>query len=119
VRLGGYLDKHEAAELIGWSDFLLLPSRVESIPVIFSDAMQLGTPLISTPVGDLPRLHEKFEFGALANSATSEDFAVAIRSAINTTPEAFANSVKNASAEFDLASIVTQFLDQTGIGTHG
>lgn len=38
VSVGGYLDKKEAAELLAWADYLLLPSRIESIPVIFSDA---------------------------------------------------------------------------------
>jgi len=57
IVIGGYLDKQDAADLIGWADYLLLPSRIESIPVIFSDAMQVGTPLIATPVGDLPQLH--------------------------------------------------------------
>ncbi len=78
VRIGGYLDKNEAASLIGWADYLLLPSRIESIPVIFSDAMQLGTPVVATPVGDLASLHERFEFGVLAAAASEADFCSAI-----------------------------------------
>jgi glycosyltransferase involved in cell wall biosynthesis len=65
VNVGGYLDTAEATELIAWSDYLMLPSRVESIPVIFSDAAQLGRPLVATPVGDLPRLFGQHEFGIL------------------------------------------------------
>lgn len=56
VRLGGFLDKPAAEQAILDADWLLIPSRVESIPVVFSDAMKLGCPVIAMPVGDLPEL---------------------------------------------------------------
>ena len=59
VTVRGYLDKAAAADLISWADYLLLPSRIESIPVVFSDALQLGTPIVASPVGDLPRLNSE------------------------------------------------------------
>jgi glycosyltransferase involved in cell wall biosynthesis len=48
-----------AEELVGrlqWCDYLIIPSRIESIPVILSDAIQLGTPIIATEVGDIPAI---------------------------------------------------------------
>ncbi|MBK7918589.1 MAG: glycosyltransferase [Chloroflexi bacterium] len=51
VTIRGYLNREEAAELLLWADYLLLPSRIESIPVIFSDAMQANCPVIAMPVG--------------------------------------------------------------------
>ncbi len=41
---------------IRWCDCLVIPSRVESIPVILSDALQFGTPIIATEVGDIPNI---------------------------------------------------------------
>lgn len=114
VTIGGYLDKQEAADLIGWADFLLLPSRIESIPVIFSDAMQLGTPIIATPVGDLPRLFERYECGVLADSATSEGLADALRAALLSDPRSFLTGVERARSDFDTRLIVRQFLDSIG-----
>ncbi len=114
VAVGGYLDKEAAAELISWADYLLLPSRIESIPVIFSDAMQLQTPIIATPVGDLPRLFNKHEVGVLAAKATVDEYASAIRLAIKQDVGTFFAAVDLASQDFDLTSIVRDFVMQLG-----
>jgi glycosyltransferase involved in cell wall biosynthesis len=114
VTVGGYLDKSEAAKLIAWADYVLLPSRIESIPVIFSDAMQLGTPVIATPVGDLPRLHDRYKFGVLAGAASEKAFADAIRQALRQSATGFDAGVERARLDFDLPTIVGQFLDEIG-----
>jgi len=114
VSVGGYLDKSEAAELIAWADYLLLPSRIESIPVVFSDALQLGTPVVTTPVGDLPRLHERYDFGVLAGAASDTAYAEAIRQAIRQDASGFGNGVERARLDFDLATIAAQFLNDIG-----
>jgi glycosyltransferase involved in cell wall biosynthesis len=114
ITIGGYLGKQEAANLISWADFLLLPSRIESIPVIFSDAMQLGTPIIATPVGDLPRLFEHYECGVLADAVTSEGLADALCAALFRDPRSFLTGVERARADFDTRFIVRQFLDAIG-----
>lgn len=114
VASGGYLDRQEAADLIGWADFLILPSRIESIPVIFSDAMQLGTPLIATPVGDLPRLFERYQCGVLADTPTSEGLADALRKAIRRDSRAFSRGIECASRDFDIKSTARLFLETIG-----
>lgn len=110
VETGGYLDKTAAAELIGWADYLLLPSRIESIPVIFSDALQLGTPIVATPVGDLPRLFEENAVGVLAARTAPESFADALRAALDADARKFAGAIGGARSEFDLPAIVQRFL---------
>jgi glycosyltransferase involved in cell wall biosynthesis len=114
VASGGYLDKQEAADLIGWADFLILPSRIESIPVIFSDAMQLGTPLIATPVGDLPRLFERYKCGVLADAPTSEGLADALRTALHQDSRSFLPGIERARTDFDTRSSARLFLDTIG-----
>ena len=108
---GSYLDRDEAASLIAWADFLIIPSRIESIPVIFSDAVQLGTPIVCTPVGDLPDLMQRHQVGILAEDATAESLAVAIQKALRTSTDVFACGLATASEEFDVASAARQFLD--------
>jgi glycosyltransferase involved in cell wall biosynthesis len=112
VTLDGYLDKREASDLFGWADYLLLPSRIESIPVVFSDAVQLRTPIVSTPVGDLPRLYEKFPFGIIASELSVPAYAEAIRSALNSVASKYVDDLNLASQEFDLKKIVARFLDE-------
>jgi glycosyltransferase involved in cell wall biosynthesis len=46
-----------------WCDYLVIPSRIESIPVILSDALQLGTPIIATEVGDMPTIIGELKSG--------------------------------------------------------
>ena len=115
VSIGGFLDKEAAATLIGWADYLLLPSRIESIPVIFSDAMQLGTPLISTPVGDLPRLHAQYGFGILAGEASPGGLRDALRQALEAPAADFVPGVSLARCDFDPAASATRFLQDIGL----
>lgn len=78
----GYLDRDAAADLLAWADRLLLPSRIESIPVVYSDALQAGCPLVGMPVGDLPRLLQEDRSGWLAEAVTASAFAAAIRHSV-------------------------------------
>jgi len=114
VKIGGYLDKHEAAKLISWADYLLLPSRVESIPVIFSDAMQLGTPVISTPVGDLPRLFEKYGAGVLARDTSAKAYCDAIREGLSGAASRYCGRLHAAAADFDLKRTTERLLHDIG-----
>lgn len=115
VSVGGYLGKDAAADLIAWADYLLLPSRIESIPVIFSDAMQLGTPIISTPVGDLPGIYARHAVGVMAASAEAPDFARSIRAALDEDPRKFALSIEQAGKDFDVTEIVRRFVADLGV----
>lgn len=109
VSVGGYLDTAGAAQLIGWTDYLALPSRIESIPVIFSDAAQLGRPLIATPVGDLPGLYDKREFGVLARDITPTAYADAMRNALRTPALQFESQLAEFAREFDVAEVAQKF----------
>lgn len=115
VSIGGFLAKDDAARLLGWADYLVLPSRIESIPVIYSDALQVGTPLIATPVGDLPRLFERNETGLLARDASAASLLAAIRAAVSDDASRFAESLETARAGFDVSAAVRQFVDDTGL----
>ncbi len=75
VLLEGYKNVQEAGELLVWSDVVLIPSRVESIPVIFSDAIQAKRFVLVSAVGDFPVLlsqANKETTGCLVSPATSE-----------------------------------------------
>ena len=112
VEVGGYLDKRHAANLITWADYLLLPSRIESIPVIFSDAVQLRTPIVATPVGDLPALHDKYSFGTLAAAPTAEAFGQALRKALDGNAMSLRAGLDAAAADFNIVDIAQRFIDE-------
>lgn len=111
---GGYLDRADATNLLLWADYLLLPSRIESIPVIFSDALQCGCPLISTPIGDLPRLLREYKVGVLAAKTSAAAFSQAIRAALETEPTKFSKAITQTQAIFDVENAAGQLLEVLG-----
>lgn len=82
VRAGGYLDRDGAASLLAWADFVIIPSRIESIPVVFSDALQSGCRVISTPAGDLPDLVDE-SIGTVSAEISAESICAAMTSAVS------------------------------------
>ena len=116
VTLCGYLDKSKAQELITWADWLLLPSRVESIPVVFSDAMMCQCPIISTPVGDLPSLIDDYHVGIYSSEISAVAYVSAIRSALQRSPVEFKDGMKAVSQEFDISRVAELFVERVQLG---
>lgn len=110
VELLSYLSKDEAADLLTWADYLLLPSSIESIPLVFSDAMQVGCPVIATPVGDLPRLIKEYEPGIIAADFSPQSFADVVKSALAASPAQFRKGVEEAAKDFSMDETVNRFL---------
>ena len=112
VRLGSFLNKEEAEEALIRTDWVLVPSRIESIPVIFSDAMKMGRPIISMPTGDLPRLLDNPPCGILAKEINADSYALAIRQALSTPTSKFLDGIKKQAKAFDLPTLVQKLLEK-------
>jgi len=107
VTVRGFIDKAAAESAILEADYLLLPSRVESIPVVFSDAVKLKCPVLATPVGDLPRLYSgQNPPGLIAQDVTPEAYASLLSLALGYCPLSFEEGLSEISGVFDLGSIV-------------
>lgn len=112
IQLGSYLSKAEAEAEILRSDFLLIPSRIESIPVVFSDSIKLRTPVISMPAGDLKDL-VALDCGILSPSIDAEGLATAIRTALSEDASRFHAGLERASQAFSLKEhIVPRLLEE-------
>ena len=117
VVAGGFLVKHEAEAAIARADWMVIPSRIESIPVVFSDAMKMGRPVVCTPVGDLRRLVAEGNAGVCADSVDAVGIARALHMALNASTDPFLNGVAEAAARFDLgqvAATIVRNIDQLG-----
>ncbi len=112
VVVQGYLTKGEAVELLLWADYVLIPSRIESIPVIFSDAMKCMCPVVCMPVGDLPYLVRKYQVGVLAKEKTDHFFVIALRQILEKSPQIFQTGLSQCADSFDLGNIVQVLLAQ-------
>jgi glycosyltransferase involved in cell wall biosynthesis len=110
ISLGGYLNRIQAAKLLFWADYVLIPSRIESIPVIFSDAMQSMCPVIVTPVGDLPTLIEKYGVGIMASGLSPNAFSLAIKSALTQPARDFKGQITLTLKKFDIDQVGIKFL---------
>ncbi|MBL4583841.1 MAG: glycosyltransferase [Pseudomonadales bacterium] len=111
VRIGQYLNRDEAKALLVNTDYLIIPSRIESIPVIFSDAMQCKCPVIVTPVGDLPRLLREYQCGILVDDVTPEAIVDGIKKALATMPISYEKGLLEASTLFDIDKSARKCVD--------
>ncbi|KAB2933383.1 MAG: glycosyltransferase [Candidatus Contendobacter sp.] len=104
VIVGGYLDREGARDLLNWADYVVIPSRIESIPVIFSDAMQMRCPVLAMPIGDLPQLIAKHRCGILAATVSAASLAQTLRQALIAAPADFAAGLGTAASAFDVVA---------------
>jgi glycosyltransferase involved in cell wall biosynthesis len=88
----------------------VIPSRIESIPVVFSDALQLGTPVVSMPVGDLERIINEFRCGILAAEISPEALASALKEAAERNKDSFREGTAKAYEQFELRNAVDKWL---------
>jgi glycosyltransferase involved in cell wall biosynthesis len=109
LRLTGFLNRAEAERALARADRLLLPSRIESIPVVFSDALAYGIPVVSMPVGDLPGLLAGGG-GWLASRVDGDAFAQAIRSSLDPAP-GILNQVHELKERFRVAAVARAFVE--------
>ncbi|MGE8493372.1 glycosyltransferase [Comamonas sp.] len=110
VILGSYLAKEAAEQAIVRADWVLIPSRIESIPVVFSDAMKLKRPVLAMPVGDLPTLIHNSHCGLLARSVSANDYALALQTILKSKTNEFAIGVNLQAENFDLEKLAVTIL---------
>lgn len=117
VELRGYLDKPAAEEAILRADYLLIPSRIESIPVVFSDAMKLGCPVLSTPIGDLPDLLSRSPpCGLIADTVSSSAFSSLISRALRQSTTLFTNGLTACAEKFAIDVSTRRLLSWQCVG---
>ena len=51
-------------------DWLVIPSRIESIPLVFVDALHMGIPVVAAAVGDLDLLVTQYAVGSWQSQKT-------------------------------------------------
>lgn len=64
------------------SDWVVIPSRSDSIPLVFSESMKAGTPLIVAEVGDMVSLVEKYKVGLSFPKENKQKLANILRKVI-------------------------------------
>jgi glycosyltransferase involved in cell wall biosynthesis len=78
VRIIGRVATHLLADYVRQADCLVIPSKSDSIPLVFSEALQMGTPLIVSDVGDMGRLVKEFGLGMVFPAGDVEKLTEAL-----------------------------------------
>lgn len=94
VRFLGY--RTDVGGLLEKADFFVLGSRTEGLPIVLLEAMAYGTPVICTPVGDIPKVLDDGRCGWLASEVSIDSVAEAIRTAVTAAPEEIVSRVVSA-----------------------
>lgn len=119
VRLGvadgvdfrGWADRWTAAAALTAADACVIPSRVESIPVLLSDALQAGAPLVATDVGEMGPLLRVSGAGLVVAPENPRALADAIRRIDKNSRQKFAAAGRHLLADkFDLAKNAAKLL---------
>ena len=110
ISFHGPIEAQEFSDYLQSVSFLVIPSRIESIPVVFSDALQIGTPVISMPVGDLGRLIKQYRCGLVATQTSPEALAASLEESLSTSKDSFKDGIATAYEQFRTDKIVHKWL---------
>lgn len=102
IELHGIADPVAACAYLKACDWLIIPSRVESIPLIFSDALSLRIPILASAVGDLGELVARYGVGHTVPPERPQDLADAMRRALAEPRQCYQDALGKAAADFDL-----------------
>jgi glycosyltransferase involved in cell wall biosynthesis len=80
VRLTGPASHHEVLERIAHADVFALASDHEGLPHVVIEALAVGTPVVSAPVGGVPEVITDGRDGVLVDPPTVEGFAAELAS---------------------------------------
>jgi glycosyltransferase involved in cell wall biosynthesis len=78
VKSIGLLPREEMFRQIAKSRAVIIPTRLDSLPLTFGEAMQLKRPVIVTDIGDLRQFTEKYKVGLVVPPRSPEYLADAI-----------------------------------------
>ncbi|HVW29341.1 MAG TPA: glycosyltransferase [Polyangiaceae bacterium] len=78
ARFLGRLSDEALARAYSDTDCLVIPSRSESIPIVMSEALQHGVPLIVSDVGDMGMLARRYGLGEVVPSGDPDALARAL-----------------------------------------
>ena len=79
IKIVGKVSTNLVVAYLKESDCLVIPSKGDSIPLVFSEALQMKTPLIVTDVGDMGDLVKRFDLGKVVPCGDVQKLAWAMK----------------------------------------
>lgn len=111
--LGNIGDRKILSQYLEEADALVIPSRSESMPLVFTEAIRCGLPVIASNVGDLPHFIKKNNVGLIFKSGNTKELAKLLKYAIiekGTFKKRYRAGIKKLAREYNSNSIINKFL---------
>ncbi len=106
----GFLDEREMASSLSACDALVIPSRDESIPMIFKEGARFGVPVVATDVGDLRAFIRDYSAGIVVPPSDASAIARGMIEMMNSPREKYRARLSELAAQFDLARSADKLL---------
>jgi glycosyltransferase involved in cell wall biosynthesis len=114
VSVGGYTTAEMVVSYLAACDCLVIPSRLESIPVILSDALQMGKPVLASDVGDMGDLLREHPAGLVVPAENPIALAEAMREMATTDRGRFIPHIRALAETFNLVETARSWTRQLG-----
>ena len=111
IKIMGWISGREKDEALNNSDIFILPSYSEGLPMSILEAMAIGLPIISTPVGGIPEAVEDGADGFLVSPGDYNALAEKIDSLASNKPQREQMGQRGyeiAREKFDVNVIISQ-----------
>jgi glycosyltransferase involved in cell wall biosynthesis len=114
IKILGYIEDQKIVNgYLKFSDSLIIPSRSESFPLVITEALQTGLPLIGSDVGDMPNFIGKNKLGFIFQKKNTKDLAMKMEKMIKDGKKLRSSKkkiMKDLSYQFRMERIVGNFL---------
>lgn len=82
ITFPGHVDGERLLSYLFACDCIVIPSRSESLPVVFSEGLQAGKPFVVTDVGDMGDLTERYGLGEVVEPDDARQLAGALETVV-------------------------------------
>jgi len=110
VKFVGKVTTSSVANYLEQANCVVIPSKGDSIPLVFSEVLQMGTPLIVTDIGDLGYLVRRFKLGKVVTPGDTYGLAKAMIEFIRGDND-YSENIQEALKLLDIENAVNDYLN--------
>ncbi len=111
VNIHGYAPAEIYVSALADCDAVIVPSRIESIPIVLSDIMQMKKPVIVTDTGDMGTLLRKYPAGLVVPPENPEALCNAMQEMEGSSLQKYYSGIKELSNLFNIEQSAVQWLN--------
>jgi glycosyltransferase involved in cell wall biosynthesis len=118
VTVGAFVEDETIAAYLDACDCLVIPSRMESIPLVLTDALKRGKPVVVTDVGDMGMLLRQHPAGLVVPPEDPIALAAGMTEMAAGDRSRFTPHIETLAHQFDLERVAKEWVDYAqGVGS--